>query len=116
MNRLDRPTARLRLAATVVAILLLVGALPFSADAHPGALDVDGCHTICPDRDYLDPHSGETLKSGSRHCHRGLELGMKLDGSERLRAPGEAEAPAAPCDNSEPPGSDETGRRQGPDR
>jgi hypothetical protein len=101
MSRLARPTPRRRLAAT--AILLLGGlALPFSVAGHPGPIDdVKGCHVVACE--YVDP-SGEVLAAGSVHCHALPEDGLQLGGPPvRLRAPGEAEAPAPPCDAAPSP-------------
>jgi hypothetical protein len=94
MSRLARPTA----------VILLLGGLvlPFSVAAHPGPVGLDGCHAVACD--YVDPYSGELLPAGSRHCHALPEDGLQLGGPPvRLRAPGEAEAPAPPCDAAPSP-------------
>lgn len=57
--------------------------LPVEAQAHPGRLDVQGCHHV------LKPYvfaGGTRVEAGDYHCHRPLGA-MKLDTRERLQDP-----------------------------
>ena len=78
-----------RKAAATAAAVLLVAAV---AEAHPGRLGSDGCHAVRDPSGYIY-RDGTLLLPGDRHCHRRLDQGMKVDGSERLRDEDEAHQP-----------------------
>ena len=72
----------------LVALLLL---LATPVGAHPGRLNAEHCHQVR--HDYVSKSSGAVFKAGEYHCHRRLDQGMKVDGSERLRDEGEEHQP-----------------------
>jgi hypothetical protein len=63
-------------------LLLVLGVLAAPADAHPGRLDRDGCHQV---HTRFVHASGQVDEPGTRHCHRHLDQGLVLDGTEQLR-------------------------------
>lgn len=69
-----------------LAVALLVGLflLVRPAVAHPGRLATDGCHEVHTRFTYK---SGKVLEPGTRHCHRKLGEGFRLDGQEMLEDP-----------------------------
>lgn len=58
------------------------------AAAHPGRLDVKGCHQV---HTRWEAKDGTVYEPGTYHCHRALGE-MKLDGQERLQDPDEKPA------------------------
>ena len=69
----------------LVGLAMLIAAQ--AAEAPPGRLDREGCHTV---RQRFVYATGTVLEPGTRHCHRTLGS-IRLDGRERLE-----DVPAAP--------------------
>lgn len=88
--------------AAVALLSLALSSIALPAGAHPGRLDVSGCHHVRASGGYTYK-DGTHRPEGDYHCHRPLGQ-MRLDGRERLRAPEEVESsePDRKRDENEP--------------
>ena len=68
-----------RLAAITFGVVMALATL---AEAHPGRLGRDGCHVVHTKFVY---RSGKVARVGEKHCHRALDRGLSLDGTETLQ-------------------------------
>jgi len=89
-----------RLAPIVFVFVLALAGL---AEAHPGRTDAQGCHRVLSEFTY---RSGKVARVGETHCHRPLDRGMSLDGTETLQdrtdPPTSAPAPLTPTPPAPP--------------